>query len=172
MLCLLAGIAYGSDPVQPLTLTEYEVQAAFLYNFAKFVEWPPEVLKSSGDTFTLCVTGADPFGNDLDDELSGKMVRDKKLALKRIMQSKDISTCQVLFVSASEDNRLGALLSKINGLPVLTVSDMDRFIDRGGMIGFSMDDNRVRFSVNLAAADKAGLKISSQVLKLAKAVQS
>jgi hypothetical protein len=151
-------------------LSEYDVKAAFLYNFAKFVEWPPEVFKNSGDSFVIGILGDDPFDKNLEAELNGKTVQDKKLVFKRLLNLQEASDCQVVFISASEEDLLSAILAKLQGSPVLTVSDMKRFIQRGGMVGFSLDKNKVGFNVNRTVAEGAGLKISSQLLKLAKTI--
>jgi hypothetical protein len=150
--------------------TEHQVQIAFLYNFAKFVEWPPDAFQDSDSRFTLCIAGADPFGKELEENLDGKTIQDKKLVLKRIADPAEAQSCQVLFISASEEARLNDFLGPVGRSPVLTVSDMDHFIQRGGIVGFTLEQRRVRFNVNLRAADHAGLKMSSELLKLAKTV--
>src|SRR5258708_569261 len=167
----LAGMwipAPGALQAQPAAPTEYEVKAAFLYNFAKFVEWPSRARPNKGDAFVIGILGQDPFGKDLEDQLNGKAVQDKKLVFIRLSNFQEASGCQVVFISSSKADDLGTILGTLRGPPVLTVSDMDRFVQRGGMVGFPIEDNRVRFNINLAAADQAGLKISSQLLKLAK----
>jgi len=150
---------------------EYDVKAAFLYNFAKFVDWPPSTFKTPDDGLAVCVLGENPFGDTLSQMLNGKTVQERALALKRLANAREVAACQVLFVSASESARLPAVLEQVGEHPILTIGDMPGFIDRGGMIGFSTDRERhIRFSINLKPADKAGLKISSQLLKLAKTV--
>ena len=152
--------------------TEYEIKAAFLYNFAKFVEWPAQVLQKSPDTFVIGILGEDPFGRDLDRELEGKTVQDRKIVLKRISTVEEASTCHILFISASSSSRAETILAGVRDLPILTVSDMNRFVQRGGIVEFSVEENRVRFSINTVAAAKADLKVSSQLLKLAKTIIS
>jgi len=151
------------------TPTEYDVKAAFLYNFAKFVEWPPDTFKEPTAPLTVCVLGDDPFGEALEKEFSGKTVQDRPIVFEPLDHHAP-AACQVLFVSASERKRVDAILQDLQGPPILTVSDIHRFVKHGGMIGFTLEDDRVRFEVNLAAAEQAGLKISSQLLKLAKNV--
>jgi len=159
-------------PAEVLSPTEYDIKAAFLYNFAKFVEWPQTVLQKNPDTFVIGIIGEDPFGSDLDRELDGKTVQDRKLVLRRISTVQEASACNVLFISASSAGHVESILDAIREQPILTVSDMDQFVQRGGMVGFSMDGKRVRFSINIAAANKADLKVSSQLLKLAKTLIS
>ena len=171
---LLAGLLIpidGALQAQSVSPSEYEVKAAFLFNFAKFVDWPREANPNPGASFVIGILGDDPFGKALEDQFNGKIVQDKKLVFMPLSGLQQASGCQVLFISASETDNLVTILGKVQRPPVLTVSDIDQFIQRGGMVGFTMDQNRVRFNINLAAADKAGLKISSQLLKLAKTVK-
>lgn len=170
---LLVGLwmpTYTPIYAEPTSPTEYEVKAAFLYNFAKFVEWPSETAPKASETFVIGILGKDPFGRQLEDQFNGKIIQDRKLVFTRLSGLQEVSRCQVVFISASEAHALGTILNTLQDPPVLTVSDMDQFIQRGGMVGFTLEGNRVRFNVNLDAAEKARLKISSQLLKLAKTV--
>jgi hypothetical protein len=166
----LLMLAAGSPSAQTASPTEYEIKAAFLYNFAKFVEWPPDAFKNSGGSFVIGVLGEDPFEKGLEKELTGKPLQDKQLVFKRLSSLDDALGCQVVFISASEEERLGAILNRLQGSPILTVSDMGKFIQHGGMVGFILQDNKVGFNVNRTVAESAGLKISSQLLKLAKII--
>ena len=149
--------------------TEYSVKAAFIYNFAKFVEWPSESF--AGDKpFVIGVLGQDPFKRVLDEAVSGKTVREKRIVVKRVSRIEDATDCHILFISDSEKDDLARIIKHLDRLPVLTVSDVGRFADRGGMIQLVMDQNRVRFAINLAATEQTGLKPSSQLLKLARIV--
>jgi hypothetical protein len=171
---LLAGLAImvaGLLPAQHTRHDEYEVKAAFLYNFAKFVEWPPEAIDKTGESFVIGILGRDPFAKEWKDQLDGKVVQDRKLVFRRLSSPAEAAGCRVVFISDSEAGEVSDILAKLEGPPVLTVSDVGRFIQRGGMVGFSVEQNKVRFSVNVTAAEKAGLKISSQLLKLAKTVK-
>jgi len=166
MLAMSAVFAETSAP------TEYQIKAAFLYNFAKFVEWPPETFQNTSGSFVIGILGHDPFGSDLDNLLNGKTIQDKTLVLKRISDIHEASDCNVLFISSSKESELEAILGALKGRPVLTVSDIDQFVQRGGVVGFTVEDRRVRFSINTKVADADGLKISSQLLKLAKTIIS
>jgi len=147
---------------------EYQVKAAFLYNFAKFVEWPAEALSPTTDVVVIGVFGEDPFGAILEQTLEGKTCcHDRRLVARRFRRGKDATSAQILFIGASEDGRLADILANLDGASVLTVSDIDHFTDRGGMIGFRREANKVRFEINADAAAHAGLTISSQLLKLA-----
>jgi hypothetical protein len=148
--------------------TDLQVKAAFLYKFGAFVQWPNA---SSTDTFAICVLGHDPFGPVLDSTLNGESVGGKKLVAVRITEPQQAAQCSILYVSSSEESRLRAVLAALNKLPVLTISDIPRFADRGGMIQFVLENGRVRFAVNVASAEKSGLTLSSQLLKVASSVK-
>jgi len=146
--------------------TEYQVKAAYLYNFAKFVEWPPEVM-SLDSSFNICVLGHNPFDATLSTTTVGESVKGKKVAVKTISRAQDGASCQILFISSSEEVRLKEILAVLDNTSVLTVSDMPYFTRRGGMIQFVTEANRIRFEVNLTSAERTGLILSSQLLKVA-----
>lgn len=151
--------------------TEYQLKAVFLMNFAKFVEWPTTAFRSAQSPINLCVLGEDSFGHDLDDAVRGQLAGDRALAVKRLAQVQREDSCHVLFVSGAEKARTERVLGVLRNTPTLTVGEGDDFAAAGGMIGLLIDDNRIRFEVNLDAADNAGLKISSKLLKLARNVR-
>ena len=146
--------------------TEYEVKAAYLYNFGKFVEWPSRTGVPHPNSFSICVVGQDHFGAALNN-LADETIAGKSVVVKRLQTSKDATNCRILYISASEENQLKQTLAVLEGSSVLTVSDMPQFSQRGGMIQFILDGNRVRFEINLASAEHAGLTLSSDLLKLA-----
>ena len=150
--------------------TEYQVKAAYLYNFGKFVEWPAKVTAAS-DFFSICVLGEDPFGSTFDATIAGESINGKKVVVKRITKPQDAVSCRILFISSSEESRLKEILAALDDTSVLTVSDISQFTRRGGMIRFVMEANRVRFEVNLTTAEHAGLTLSSQLLKVAISVR-
>lgn len=149
------------------TVQEYQIKAAFLYNAAKFIEWPPE--SSASGSFVIGIIGDDPFGNVLDD-LSSKTIRGKKIVIRRFSSLDKVRDCQLLFIPATERRRLSAVLSTSRDYAVLTVSDLDGFAKSGGMIEMAMDKGRLGFDVNNQQVRKQGLKISAQMLKLARTV--
>lgn len=163
----LLGFALPTT-VQQGKPSEYQVKAVYLYNFGKFVQWPAT---QPANTFTICVLGQDPFGKILDDTITGETIDGQRLMAKRIDQVENAAGCRILFISALEENRVINILEALQSKPVLTVSDMADFCDRGGMIQFVFDSNKVRFRVNLAPADKSGLMLSSQLLKVATSVR-
>jgi hypothetical protein len=152
------------------TYAEYKVKAAYLYNFAKFVEWPAEVLADPSLPLSICIFGKDPFGDALD-TIKGKTVKGRKLLIKRYSGVEDLKECHIIFISPSEEKNLAGILEKIKDMHMLTVSDMEGFADRGGMINLNKSKNRIRLEINLDAAQHSGLKMSSKLLKIAKIIK-
>jgi hypothetical protein len=143
---------------------EEDAKAAFLYNFAKFVDWPDDAFAAANEPFLVGVVGDDAFAAVLDRVLHGKVVRDRPLAVRRIARPDDLAGCHVVFVG---DGRLPEVFQAVASRPILTVGQRDDFATKGGMIGFLVQDQKLRFEVNLDAAERANLRISSQLLKLA-----
>jgi hypothetical protein len=172
-VCALLPSFFAVAPLsrgQSRDSTEYEVKAAFLYNFAKFVEWPEGAFHGSDDALTFCVLGEDPFNGALDRAVSGKIIDGHPLRVSRPRQISDLRSCKILFLAASERKNLPQLLASLRGAPVLTVGDSEHFIQAGGMIGFLIDDNKVKFEINVRATGDARLSASSKLLALAKTV--
>jgi hypothetical protein len=147
--------------------SEYQVKATYIYNFARFVAWPATSAAAKSDEFALCVLGRDPFGSALDSVVAGEIMDGKAVSVKRVSKPRDAISCRVLFISSSEDSRLKEILAALDKACVLTVSDMPQFSQRGGMIQFVQESNKIRFEVNLASAENAGLSLSSELLKVA-----
>ena len=146
--------------------TEYDVEAAYLFNFGKFVTWPQGGTSSRGP-FTICILGADPFGPSLDTITAGEKIAGRAIIDRRILHPQDALSCSILYVSASEAEHLDKVLAAVRDAPVLTVSDIPGFIEHGGTIQFVLANGRVRFQVNLGAAQQDGLGLSSELLKVA-----
>ena len=144
---------------------EYAVKAAYLYNFSQFVEWPTN--NQNSDSFLICVLGQDPFGPTLNNTLAGETVAGRNIVIKRISTPQDAVTCRVLFISSSEEKRLKQIFMTLGDASVLTVSDLPQFTLHGGMVQFLLQEDRVRFEVNLTTAEHARLTFSSELLKLA-----
>jgi hypothetical protein len=144
---------------------ESEVKAAYLLQFGRYVEGFSS--EDQGRPFVICVLGEDPFGAALDGVSAGKVISGRPAAVRRIVGVTESRDCRVLFLSGSEDDRLPAILRALEGRRVLTVGEGTQFTRRGGMIGFTLMDNKVRFAVNLAAVDAAKLALSAQLLRLA-----
>jgi hypothetical protein len=149
---------------------EYHVKAAFLFNFARFVEWPPTAFRNQRDPFTICVLGADPFDGALDETVGGKQVGDRAFRILRIPEAAQASACQILFISSSERKRTAAIIAALPSVGVLTAGETDGFAATGGVINFTMNEGHVRFQVNRRAAERADLQISSRLLSLAQIV--
>jgi hypothetical protein len=146
---------------------EYQVKAAYLYNFAKLVDWPAP----ANGPVVIAVFGRDPFGDVLDRTVQGKTIDGRPLVVERLSNLEQLKGCHILFVSAAEKKRLGAILSAVRGEPVLTVGEFEGFLDAGGKVNFTVEQNRIRFDVNLSAARQVGLRISARVLNLARLVR-
>jgi len=163
--CLSVAASWAQHPVtaqgQP---SEYQVKAAFLYHFAKFVEWPVSRLEKPG--FVVCLIGEDPFGADLEKILGNKMINDQAILIERIAKPEAIAGCHLLFVSRSEFGRLGEVVTVSRRNHVLTVGETAAFTEGGGIVAFVLEENKVRFAVNQRSSLKSGLKISSKLLRL------
>jgi uncharacterized protein DUF4154 len=168
LVCALAGA--GAARAQPSKPGEYQLKAAYLYNFAKFVAWPPGVPSNRPDGFAICVLGSDPFGPFLDALTASGAVNGKPVVTRRVATIEDAATCAILFIGASESERMKEVLPAV-GRGVLTVSDIPEFARRGGMIQFVPEGQRIRFEVNQTVAERAGLTLSSELLKVAVAVR-
>ena len=144
---------------------EYQVKAAFLYNFGKFVEWPQGSFRDAHSPFVICVLGEDPFGNALD-AIKGKNIDGRKIVIKRMESIENTEDCHILFVSESESGKLSQIFRTVEQRNVLTVSDIRGFAKLGGTINLISADNRIGLEINISAAEKANLKISSKLLKL------
>lgn len=160
------GLAFGQGPMT----TEYQVKAAFLFHFAQFVEWPPEAFKDRASPIVYCTIGEDPFGGALEASLSGKTLGTRSMVVRHLQQPQETQDCQVLFIPAEQKKAVAAALAGAAGRPTLTVGESEHFVAEGGMIGFCLDENKIRFEINLKAAEQSKLKISARLLALAKTV--
>jgi hypothetical protein len=175
-LCLaLAGLRALAWAAAPFVIDappgEYQVKAAFLLNFARYVDWPPDSFGSPSDPIAICILGQDPMGRLLDDAVGGKTVESHSLTVRRIAQIREAAACHIVFVAASPKISREALAS-LSMPGVLTVGESEGFARQGGIIGFRVEDERhIRFDVNLDAAREAHLRISSHLLSLATIVK-
>jgi YfiR/HmsC-like len=149
---------------------EYALKAAFLFNFAKFIDWPADNFSDPRSPFKVCVLGKDPFGNALDDNLQGKMIGNHPFAIRRLKDETEARSCQMLFVSSSELPHLAEILESLRGANILIIGETTGFATSGGTIEFTLEDGHVRFTINTDAANRAGLKFSAKLLSLAKIV--
>ncbi len=171
-LCALLLPAGAGFAVESAPSKDYQLKAVFLFNFAQFVEWPSNAFPEAGGPLVIGVLGADPFGAGLDDTVRGEKVNNRPLAVQRYRRVEEIGTCHVLFIGASEANRLEQILTSLKGRNILTVGDFEGFARRGVMIGFATEKNKTRLKINLEAAKAANLTISSKLLKPAEIVSS
>ncbi|MHB8486484.1 MAG: YfiR family protein [Candidatus Acidiferrales bacterium] len=149
---------------------EYQVKAAFLLNFTKFVDWPPDTFQNGRSPITVCVFGYDPFGNALDEIIRGKNINNHELLARRINELPDLKGCQLVFVSEREEKRLPEILNNLKGVSALVVGESENFAERGGEIQFYLENNRMRFAINVDAVQRAHLTVSSKLLALARIV--
>lgn len=167
--CVLV-ILLAAAPARPAEVDEYAVKTAFLYNFAKFVEWPESAFSGHLDTHRFCVFSPDLSAPALLQELDRKVVQGRRVVVLHPVLPQDLAACQIIFVRRGDDARLPEILSAVNGLPVLLVGEAEGFAQRGGMINFVVEQEHIRFEINRRAAAGAGLAVSSKLLGLAKVV--
>jgi len=170
-LFLLAALAcplLSAAPAQAVT-REYQIKAVFLFNFSQFVDWPAATFAAPDSPLIIGILGDDPFGAFLEETIRGEKVGEHPLQIRRY-QASDQVDCHILFISRSEAVRLESELSALNGKSVLTVSDVEGAARRGVVIRFITESNRIRLRVNLDAAKRAGLTVSSKLLRSAEIV--
>jgi hypothetical protein len=161
-LCLLL---VGQDAAA--ALPEYKSKAALIFKIGKFVRWPDAAFTGGDGTLRLCIVGNDDFGASID-SLAGQMLQGRAIVIARLTDPEQSATeCRIAFISASERDRVPALLQSVARSPVLTISDIDGFAAQGGMIGLSSTANRIHFEINAAASKRAGLEIGAQLMQLA-----
>ena len=174
LVCVLlapARIAAQSSPYTP-----YQHKALYLFNFAKYTEWPKDAFASDDAPFVIGILGADPFGKDLD-IIKGKTIKGRKLEVKYFKTAAEVSGCHMLFISSSESNRLDQAMSVIGNSSILTIAEMAEFFQQSGMIKLVAEQKSsgamtVGFEINIGATERASLKLDTQLLKLAKPVKN
>jgi len=166
------ALAVASPPAgSAQTLSEYGLKAVFLFNFTKFVEWPNEAFAAPNAPLCIGVLGDDPFGELLDEAVRGEISRGHPLTVRRARDVMPLRECHVVFISRSEESRVAEILEELDGVPTLTVGDSQGFARLGGVIGFYLEGNKLRFEISHSAARRKELKISSQLLSLGKIVE-
>jgi hypothetical protein len=176
ILSLLTTMALGghAEGLESSDSSEYLIKAGFIYNFAKLVEWPTTAFAQPDSPIVIGILGDDPFGSTLDRIVADKKINGRGFAVKRLKwtrELKDLRDCNILFVSSSEREHLDSVVEAVKWLPVLTIGDTPGFARRGGIMNFTLEDNKIRFEVNVEAAKHADLTISSRLLTLARIVQ-
>ena len=148
-------------------INEYQVKAFFLYNFARYVEWPAESFKSSNDPIVICILGQNPFGGALDQAIAGKVVDGRPFVVRQLSDIQPESNCHILFVNSSERKRFRSMAGRLKGSGVLSVGEIPGFTADGGVINFKLEGGKVRFEIDVDAAGRERLHISSKLLSLA-----
>lgn len=173
VLALAAGCAPAHGQATPASISpEYQIKAVFLFNFAQFAEWPAKSFAPANAPLVIGVYGDDPFGPYLDGLVRDEKVGGRRLVVRRISRIDQVRDCHILYVSRSEQANLETIISGSHGLPVLTISDSDRFTNLGGMVRFVMEDGKVRLRINAAAAKVEGVVLSSKILRHATIVST
>jgi len=163
---LVAALLSAASNAQQVN--EYYIKAAYVYNLAKFVEWPPEAFPEATAPFIIGVLGDNPFGGELARTVNSKTINGHPFTVKEVKAVSELRTCHILFISKSEKRRLPQIKNVLGAASVLTVSEVDRFLRSGGMINFVMEGKKVRFEIGDEAAKRAGLRISSKLMNLAR----
>jgi hypothetical protein len=172
VVCGLFVFGIGSSSQAALPSQEYQIKAVFLFHFAQFVEWPPQGFADGQTPLVIGVLGEDPFGGFLEETVRGEKVNSRTLLVQHYRRVEEIQACHVLFIGQSEANRLDQILSYLKDRSILTVSDVEDFAHRGGMIRFVMQQNKIRLKINVEAAKAANLTISSKLLRPADIVST
>jgi len=169
---ILVLLVPGMMPFQRTELSkEYQVKAVFLFNFTQFVEWPATAFTEPETPFVIGILGKDPFGNFLDQTISGEKVSGRPIVVQRFQTLEEIKTCHILFINVT-DNRFKPTITSLKNKNILTVGDANGFTKQGGMIRFITEENKIRIRINLEASEAADLTISSKLLRLAEIVST
>lgn len=160
---LLPLTAWGSE-------LETKIKTAYIYNFTKFIDWPVDEGKAASEPFRICITGSDPIRTTLG-ELTNREAKGRPIKIVRIKDPSALPSCHLLYISRSEEPQLALILQRLQGTQVVTVSDIHQFAQRGGMISFVTDKDRVRVQINQRTARETGVKLSAKLLEIARVVQ-
>lgn len=168
-VCLLLAELICAQEIRP---TDYQVKAQYLSDFGRFVrKWGNRAPATADEPFSICVLGQDPFGPALDAAVKGEAINGSQMAAKRIAHAQEASACRVLFISSSEQSQMSAIMATVGTMPVLTVSDTPDFLKLGGDIQFILVSDTVKFEISLASAERGGLVLSSELLRVARGVK-
>jgi hypothetical protein len=151
----------------PGQIDEYQVKAFFLYNFARYVEWPTETFKTANDPIVICILGQNPFGGSLEQAVAGKVLGARPFVVRQISEIPPGSSCHILFVNSSERRRFRSMAGRLKGSAVLSVGETPGFTADGGVVNFKLENGKVRFEIDVEAAGREHLRISSKLLSLA-----
>lgn len=162
-----AGRSFGGDPQ---TLSEYQIKAGFFFNFTRFVEWPETAFVTATSPILVCVAGETPLTDLVIDVAVGKIVNGRAVSIRPVKPSDDLRRCNLLFISGAEDRRAAGILAGLKKTSTLTVGETPGFVQAGGMINFSIQENKVKLELNLDATTRAGLKVNSKLIAVSRLV--
>lgn len=172
-IAMLAGLLAwpaAAERTEDQAAREYEVKAAFIYNFAVFVEWPRAAFPEESSPLVVCVVGNDPFGTVLDRTLQGKTAQKRTLVIRRVASAKEAKGSHIVFIPSAESERLGEVATAVSGTSALLVCESEGLARKGASCNFALEDGRVKLEVNVGTAEKSGLRIGSKLLKIARRV--
>jgi hypothetical protein len=164
VLLLLLVPAARSFAADPQTLTEYQIKAGFFFNFTRFVDWPEGAFVTATSPILICVLGETPLTDLLTNVALGKVVNGRAVSIRRVKASDDLRRCNLLFISAEEERHTAEILASVKKTNTLTVGETPGFAQAGGMINFSIQENKVKLELNLEATTRAGLKVNSKLI--------
>jgi hypothetical protein len=170
VLLLLLAQAARSFAADPQTLTEYQIKAGFFFNFTRFVDWPESAFVNASSPVFVCILGETPMTDLVTDVALGKVVNGRAVSIRRVKASDDLRQCNLLFISAEEERHTAEILASLKKANTLTVGETPGFAQAGGMINFSIQENRVKLELNLEATTRAGLKVNSKLIAVARLV--
>lgn len=169
LIALTAALAWLMAPFQPASASqsEYALKSVFLYNFCRFIDWPDSAFASPNEPFIIGIIGDDPFGSLLNEAIEGEKYHNRPIRIDHFRTPGEIKRCHLLFVSHAGAGRVDSILAAVAGKNMLTVSETEDFLNRGGMITLTAEQNRIRLRINLAAIESANLAVSSKLLRVA-----
>lgn len=170
ILALLIVTTVALHPAAWAGELENKVKTAYIYNFTKFIDWPGEAVTETAESIRICFVGNDPLRTLLG-ELNNRQVNGRPIKIIRFKDLGTLSPCDMIYISRSEERQLPLILQRLQGMPVLTISDIPQFSQRGGMIGFVTENERVKIEVNQRNVRQAGLKVSAKLLEVARIIQ-
>ena len=157
----VAQMRYTANP------SEYQVKASFLYNFARFIQWPDDRFSDENSPIRILIAGNDPFGIDIDKTVEGKRVNGRRIEIRRSQEINTLEFCHILFIKPDKKEEMVKILESVKNESILTVGETEGFLQAGGILNFIIRDNRVRFIINPEAASRSRIWVSAQLLKLA-----
>jgi hypothetical protein len=150
---------------------QYRIKLAFLYQFTQFVQWPSDAFPQANTPFVVCIVGEDPFDPDQEQDLRSRSIDKHPMVIKGVKQGANLRACHMVFATAPESRQVASIVDSLKGSSVLTIGETKGFAERGGIINFTIEENKLHFEINLDAAKRTPLRISSKVLALARIVR-